>query len=140
MNAFFDYHHYCYYKGVWEMNELREIRENPRHKVLIHRMGHIALHRAVECVPPLSVHLAGNVIQELKAYDDKDPLTNLDNLQSSINYAKTYPRTSELEKRIAELTIYALDLQKPFIKEYAVSNDKIGHPQSPLWRQYGKRT
>jgi hypothetical protein len=141
MNAFFDRHHLLYYDKQWSaLPETSRLRSEPRNNVLMQRFGHTILHREVCFVPVLSPHMAKSVLNELRAYpDNENPLINLDNLQSSINYAKTYPRTTEIEKRVAELAIYALDLQKPFIKDYWASEDKIGHPHSPDWnRKYGQ--
>lgn len=138
MNAFFDHHHLLYLDKQWSaMTETRELRSHPKHKVLLHRMGHIALHREVGFVPVLPPQITKNTLQELTLYDISSPLKNIDNLQQSIADARMYPRSSELDKRIAELAIYALDLQKPFIKEYSVPENAIGHPQSPRCN-YGK--
>ena len=56
--------------------------------------------------------------------DMADPIANIENWQRSIEEAKRHERADVLERHIADLAIFAYDLQKPFIEEGTVSYER----------------
>lgn len=61
--------------------------------------------------------MAGHTISLFREYGyEKHPLGNLDNYMRSIEEASKHHRASDLERDMAGLTMFALDLQRPYIK------------------------
>lgn len=97
----------------------KEIRENRWLIPNLHNAGHIALHSEIAVVPVPSYHLARNVLKEFEPVPF-DYLASLDNLIESYHYAMTHPRVKQIELKLGELIVMALEAQKPFIAEALV--------------------
>ncbi len=96
---------------------LARIRQDYRLIVPLDRTTHDALHKELPLVPPLSFHLANRALNNLQDYlFTDDYVRNLDNYQRSIEDAMKHPRATRIERGLAELTMHALDIQKPFIR------------------------
>ena len=114
----YERHHVGFNKSAWiATRALRAIREDPRVIVPLHPDTHLELHQSVSHVPPLHYHTAGRALRNFSEYDNDTYLHNVENLQFSIEEAVRHPKADRLERDIAELAIYALELQKPFIDE-----------------------
>lgn len=77
---------------------------------------HVELHTQCPPVPMLGFHALQNTLK-LWTPDSADNLKTLDSLCSSIDIAAQHERSHPIEREAAFLTIEALELQRPFIKE-----------------------
>ena len=112
-------HHTQFSRASHEaMPNTARLREDRRLIVPLDIETHNELHRNVAAVPTIPHYMAGRALSLFRDFGDAGhPLGNLENYMRSIEEAKKHPRTSELERRMADLTIYACELQIPFIKE-----------------------
>lgn len=107
------------------MTTSRRIRADYRLIFPIDAQVHNELHRNVSLVPVLSHHLGMRAYTLFNDYGDMaDPIANIENWQRSIEEAKRHERADVLERHIADLAIFAYDLQKPFIEEGTVSYER----------------
>lgn len=141
MNKLYDNHHVFYYRSIYDsMEDTRALRHDPRLIIPMDILAHKALHRDIVCVPPLPTHLAKATKKEFdfynNGYTDESYLSNVENLQQSIEDAMSYPQVTDLEKRIGSLVIYVVGLQKPYIERGSVPPQVVYHPQSPLNRKW----
>ncbi len=115
-----DKHHICFPRLVYEANaDTKEIRRNRWLMPTLVRVGHTALHDEVIFVPPLDMYTAQRVRR------DFDPvrgnyIRSIENLMFAIEDALQHPRTRAIQIESAQVTIHALELQIPFIKEFLV--------------------
>lgn len=100
---------------------LAKLREDHRLIVPLDWDTHSALHKELPLVPPLSFHLAQRAFNNLQGYlFTPDYVRNLDNYQRSIEDAAKHPRATRIERGLADLTLHALDIQKPFVRQGAL--------------------
>lgn len=111
-------HHVAFNRFAWTANKnLEGLREDRRLIVPLDPDTHRELHQEVSHVPPLSYHMARHVLRAYSEFEADTYLHNVENLQFSIEEAMQHPRADRIERELGELTMYALDLQKPFIDE-----------------------
>ena len=111
-------HHTLFNRFAWTANKnLEALREDKRLIVPLDPDTHREVHESVSHVPPLSYHMARHVLREFTEYEADTYLHNVENLQRSIEHAKSHPRADRIERGVAELAIHSLDIQKPFIDE-----------------------
>lgn len=111
-------HHTLFNRYAWTANQnLEALREDRRLIVPLDPDTHRELHKEVSHVPPLSYHMARHVLRAYSEYEADTYLHNVENLQRSIEHAKSHPRADRIEREVASTALYALDLQKPFIDE-----------------------
>lgn len=111
-------HHIAYNRYAWTANsDLAAIRDDKRLIVPLDPDTHSELHNEISHIPPLSYHMARHVLREFSEYEADTYLHNVENLQWSIEHAMQHPRADKIERELGELTLYSLDLQKPFIDE-----------------------
>ena len=111
-------HHELFNRFAWTAtNTLESLREDRRLIVPLDPDTHRELHQEVSHVPPLSYHMARHVLRAYSEFEADTYLHNVENLQWSIEEAMQHPRADRIERELGELTMYALDLQKPFIDE-----------------------
>lgn len=111
-------HHTLFNRYAWTANSnLEALREDRRLIVPLDPDTHSELHQEISHVPPLSYHMARHVLKAYSEYEADTYLHNVENLQRSIEYAKSHPRADRIERGVADLAIHSLDIQKPFIDE-----------------------
>ena len=112
-------HHTIFYRAQWEsMADLTRTRRDSRLIVPMDIDAHSELHRNVAYVPPLSQMMANSALRLFNDYKDaRDPITNLQNYMSSVEQAAKHPRVGEIERSIADLTVWACEQQIPFIED-----------------------
>ena len=120
-------HHTQFSRASHEaMPNTARLREDRRLIVPLDIEIHDELHRNVAAVPTIPHYIAGRALSLFREFGDAGhPLENLENYMRSIEEAKKHPRTSELERRMADLTIFAIDLQRPYIKAGYVDLSKV---------------
>jgi len=82
-------------------------------------IGHAALHSEVVIVPPLDRFTAGRVARDFMPVHN-DTIGSIEMLMRSIEHAIRHPKVQELERMNAAVTLHALELQIPFIREYEI--------------------
>lgn len=110
----FDKDHVLWTEQHWSSNKAaNQLRTQSSLIIQLDRDTHEAKHRTVPPVPLLG-HYALN--KTLRLYEPgSTPIRSIDNLLSAIEVAANAPRAHEIEKYLAELAIWAIELQKPFI-------------------------
>jgi hypothetical protein len=89
------------------------LRQNP---ILIPRMEiqtHNELHKHCPEVPLLGRYALQSVVNEF--VPTSDTLTSLDELLMCIEHATRHPRAHNIERELGQLTMSALELQKPYL-------------------------
>ena len=112
-------HHYMFPAKQHESsNILSEIRSMGRHIEPIYHDEHVELHREIPFVPVMPAYMALQTLKKLREFSKhQDPIRNIENLQTSIEYGSSGERAHYLEKELGELAIYALDLQKDYFRK-----------------------
>lgn len=67
-------------------------------------------------MPLLGIHSLHLVVNRFKVTGDS-PIKDIELLQSIIEQTKKQPQAHAIERDLVDLAVWALDLQKPFIKE-----------------------
>ena len=119
-------HHTQFARAIHEsMPNLKRIRTDSRLIVPLDIDAHNELHRNVAAVPSLTHDLAGRAFALFRDYGDAhDPIDNLQNYMASIEEAVKHPKTMELERSMAELTVWACEMQIPYIQQGYVDLSK----------------
>lgn len=95
---------------------LAELRGDARLIVPMDCSIHEELHQAIELVPAMDTYLAQRALVLYREYGDRGFLRNLDNYQRCIEEAILHPKVSPLQRGVGELAVYAMELQRPYIK------------------------
>lgn len=119
-------HHTQFARAIHEsMPNLKRIRQDPRLIIPLDIDTHNDLHRSVAAVPSLTHDMAGRAFSLFRDYGDAvDPITNLQNYMTSIEQAARHPKAKELERSMAELTVWACEMQIPYIQQGYVDLSK----------------
>lgn len=117
-------HHALFQRTAWDSSlPTKKLRQHPSLITPMELDFEVALHEAVSTVPLPDPYTA------LKAYREFQPgstyIGSIMNLMTAIDVAVRHPRCSRLEKDLGGLTIYALQLQIPFIREGQI-NQQVG--------------
>lgn len=113
-------HHVMFPRRVHEANE--DNRDIRRERWLIPPMiilGHVALHDEVTLVPPLDMYTAQRVNRDFEPVPG-DYVRSVENLMFAIEDALKHPKTRAIQIESAQVSIHALELQIPFIREFGV--------------------
>lgn len=111
----FDRHHINHGRLEHELRpESRMIRETPSLVPLMDRGIHTELHKHCPTVPVLGYHALMLVARDYNPTDDT--FESIDNLMLAIESAAKHPRAHELERRMADIVVESLELQRPFIR------------------------
>jgi len=81
---------------------------------------HDALHKECPPVPPLDIFTAARVRRLYQPHPN--PLIAIDNMSRAIEDAAEHPRAHQLQIELADLSIRAIRLQIPFIKDGLIRN------------------
>jgi hypothetical protein len=76
---------------------------------------HNEIHDNCPAVPLLGHHTLMRVNRDFT--EGRTSIQSMENLMSAIETAGNYPRAHSIEKELANLAVWALDLQRPFIAE-----------------------
>ena len=114
-------HHALFPRRLHEVNiNTRELRRTHSLIPKLQVVGHMALHDTIEFVPPLDRITAAYVMHDFEPVDD-DSIKSIEQLMLSIERAANNAKgVGVIGLANAELAVYALELQLPFIKEYQV--------------------
>lgn len=109
-----DNHHLLFSRQEWSLRpEAKALRENKSLIVNATRAEHEELHRNCPAVPLLGYSALVRVLCDYEPGNNQ--LESIENLMRSIDKAGSHPKAHPVEKKLSELTVWALDLQRPFI-------------------------
>lgn len=112
-----DRHHILFDRVAWTQRpESKVLRRSESLIVTLDRDTHNELHKHCPSIPALGFYALQRVNRDFEpVYNDK--LASVDNLMLAIEESAKHPKTHEIERRLAGLAVWALDLQRPFIVE-----------------------
>lgn len=111
-----DRHHLLFDRQEWSLRpEGILLRENPSLIITMDRGVHMELHRKCPSVPVLGRFALYRAARDFRPTDDK--LESVDNLLFAIDKANKSPKSHSLERSLGELTMQAIEMQKPYLIE-----------------------
>jgi len=115
---FKDRHHILHDRVEWTARpQAKQLRETPQLVPEIPRSLHNEIHANVPSVPILGYHALSRTIKGF--YPVRfDTVATIDNFSFAVEEAINHPRSYEIERSLGELTIAAVQMQKPFLAEY----------------------
>lgn len=118
-----DAHHVLWDRASWTLRkESLYLRDQEMLIPMIDREAHNELHRNCPPVPALGYYA---LRRTMKLWEpDRSPLRSMANLTEAIGASTRVPQAHRLEKELASLTIQAIDLQAPYIRE-GLSSEKV---------------
>lgn len=116
MEAYRDRHHIIFEKALWNSRpDSKRIRDTPSLIVRMDREDHNEIHRNCPPIPILGYY---GIMRTLSTFEEgKNPLVTMESLMSSFENAGKNPKAHEIDRRLAELAAWSLDLQRPFIAD-----------------------
>lgn len=116
MNRSVDVHHILFNRQEWTLRpDAESLREQTLLKPKMDREIHNELHRNCPPVPLLGYYALFRVHRDFEVGDDT--FETIDNLLGAIELANKSPKSHSIERSLGELTIQAIDLQRPYIRE-----------------------
>lgn len=113
------WHHLLFTRKTWESQEpTRRIRNNPWLIAPLNSDWHI--HNEIKTVPLLDHHTAKTVERYYVPIQD-DYIGSVFSLMRCIDKAIRTPLTGQVERSLGELTMHALELQVPFLKDELIT-------------------
>lgn len=114
--AYGEKHHILHHRALHEANKDSKILRNSLGMIaLIDPDAHDALHRACPGVPPLDIWTAQRARSIMVPHPN--PIQAIDNYLYAVDRATLSPKSHQIERDLAALTMMAVELQKPYIKE-----------------------
>lgn len=111
-----DGHHILHNKQEWLLRpDARSLRETPTLIPRIERDAHVEIHQNCPPVPLLGYYALQRTLSMFEEGDTT--IQSMDNLMKAIEHAANHPKAHIIEKHLAELAIWSIDLQRPFIAE-----------------------
>lgn len=112
----FNRHHVLFNRTTWESNKIGlALREQPSLIVPMHIDTHRKLHRAVSVVPLLDQYMLSRTSRIFEGRPN-DPLRSILELTNCIERSMDQPSVTDIEHRLGELAIDAINAQIPFIE------------------------
>ena len=95
--------------------ESRYLRNQPTLIPRIDRLAHNEIHDVCPAVPLLGSYALQSVVRTFEP--GRDTFESVSNLLSSIELASRHPKSHRIETELAQLSIQAIEMQMPFIKD-----------------------
>ena len=116
MEAYRDRHHVVFEKVAWSSRpEAKRIREHPSLIQRMDREDHNEIHRHCTIIPLLGYFGLQRTLANFEP--GKDTLESMGNLMLAFEAAGNHPKAHPIDKKLAELSAWAVDLQRPFIAD-----------------------
>jgi len=120
-----EYHHLLYEKAVWEATiPTRKLRQMGSLILPMNIDIEEELHRQITTVPLLDRHTAAHTLREY--VPTSYYLRNVTGLMTAIEAGARHRRTTMLQRNLAELTVHAIELQLPFIRN-GLTRKEVGN-------------
>ena len=112
-------HHFMFPASLHEAQSAsRELRQMSRSTGYLDHDSHVELHQSISGVPVLSHYVALGALKHVRdSFIPDNPVERIEDLQRAIEVSMRQPRADRIEREIAELAVYALDIQKPFFDD-----------------------
>ena len=111
---FRDDHHILHNRQEWELRpNAKRLRQTPSLIARLERPLHDEIHRECPPVPLLGHYALERTVRLFEA--GSTTLESMDNLMLAIEQSSQHPKAHDIEKHLAELAVWAIDLQRPFI-------------------------
>jgi hypothetical protein len=118
----FNRHHILHYNEYWRADRNNcKLRQAVGMIALMGVEEHTALHNACPAPPPLDIHIAQRASGLYVPHTN--PLIAIDNFRFAVDKALRHPRAHDIERNVAMLTIEAVTLQLPFIREGLITDN-----------------
>ena len=115
-------HHVGYERRAWESNiATKKIRTTHELMMPVDPIGHIALHEQITLVPLPDRFLAQRVLNNFTPIRGRY-LKSLDELIRVFETQVKHHKATYLERQLGGLTIMALEMQRPILKEIIYIN------------------
>jgi len=113
---FRDAHHILHNKQEWSLRpESKALRETSSLVVRLDRPLHEELHRECPAVPLLGIHALERTLRTYEGHSSH--LVSMEHLMTAIEQSANHPKAHIIEKHLAELAIWSIDLQRPFVAD-----------------------
>lgn len=111
-----DKHHVLFNRQEWRLRpEATKIREHPSLIPSLPREVHEDLHQNCPAVPPLGYYALVRVAKLW--YPSRNTLQSMDELTYAVGEAIQHPSAHEQERKLGNLVIEGINLQRPFIED-----------------------
>lgn len=113
---FRDGHHILHSKQEWRLRpEAKALREDPSLIIRLDREEHNEIHKNCPPVPLLGYYA---LVRTLRDYEPASTvLGSVENLIMAIEKSNHHPKSHAIERELGELTIWAIQLQTPWLGE-----------------------
>lgn len=110
-----DRHHILHHRKEWTLRADSELlRETKSLVPLIERDVHEEIHRVCPAVPLLGYHALARTVQLFKP--SGKTMEDIERLQTAIERSTEHPKAHDIEKRMGDLAIWAIDLQANILR------------------------
>lgn len=114
-------HHILHYSEYWAANKYNDnLKQSIGLIALMALEPHDAIHAECPAPPPLDPFTAQRVSKLYVPHPN--PLQGIDNFRYAVDQAIRHPKTQEIEKQVAMLTIEAVTMQLPYIRQGLISD------------------
>lgn len=118
-----DVHHLLFPRAEWSLRpDAKRLRETQGMMVRLDRSVHDEIHRECPPVPLLGFYALQRTIREF--YPQRDTLATIDSFVEAVDIAAKHPKAHRIERELAQLTIDAVLLERPFVADYMASQQK----------------
>jgi hypothetical protein len=109
-------HHILFHKTLWTpTSQGRHLRNQPLLIPKIDSEVHTALHKEVSVVPLPDYNILNRISKEYRPFGDH--IMAMNGLMVVIQENLRRPRVDHIQRALGELTMHAIELQIPFIRE-----------------------
>lgn len=109
-------HHLLFTRTSWESSvATRKLRQLPNFIIPMHEEVEEILHKHVTTVPLLDQYTARHAYREF--VPQTSYIGSIYGLMTAIEAGTRHPKATQIQKRLGELTVHAIELQVPYIRE-----------------------
>ena len=109
-----DVHHIIHTRNMWSIyKQGAQIRNTPSLLIRMDRSDHNEIHDNCPAIPVPSYHVLAKVAGIF--IPTRDTLQTVDNLMFAVDEALKHPKCREIERGLGQLTIQALEEQRPYL-------------------------
>lgn len=121
---FYEKDHVLFTRRTWEsQQDTKKLRGNRWLIVPIDPDVHDEKHEAVSTVPLLD-HFTARRVRAIFEPVPNDYIASVESLLFAIEEATLSPKAQEVERRLGELTIFAVEIQLPYLRKGLIPEDQ----------------
>jgi len=115
-------HHILFTGSSWESGiYTRKLRQLPCLIVPMFAEVEEELHKNIVTVPLLDPYLASHTVKNF--HPSRTYTASMYGLMTAIESSAQFRKTTDLQRRVAELTVHAIELQIPFVRQGQLTNE-----------------